>query len=233
MRFLIQEQPYETPLAAGLLRYEQDGRVTGAVEYWRWTSAVSGYRFLRVDLDAREAASGDSYLYHLVMGENGRFERLTYRFYGKPVEVSGTVLFEEQVVTAVRKVKQRGAKSEERREDEVAVPAGYGFWFPSSVGLGLLWFMVYGAESKTAVSLQIVPSEQYPVPSEPSPISHLLSPFALFATEIKLERSISEQLHIEWEDQQRTLWLNEQGHVMKMQRGDGLTAVETRYVQYS
>lgn len=227
MRFLIQEQPYETPLAAGLLRYEQDGNSTGAVEYWQWNSAVSGYRLLRVDVDAREAASGDSYLYHLVVGENGRFERLLYRFYGKRVEVSGTVLFEAQGVTAVRNVKERGGKREERGgrreeriEDEVAVSLGYGFWFPSSVGLSLLAVTPPTTLHNMAVSLRSI-----------SDNPDLL--FGLFATEVKLERPISEQLYIEWEGQKRTLWLNKQGHVMKMQRGDGLTAVETRYVQYS
>lgn len=222
MRFIIHEQPYETLLAAGLLRYEQDGKTTGAVEHWRLTSAVSGYRFLRVDLDAREAESGDSYLYHLVMTENGRPERLQYRFYGRPLEVNGTVLFEEEAVTAVRNVRRLeiGDWRLERIEDEVTVPAGYGFWFPSSVGLGLLPFTFHASRFTPAVSLRSVPSTQFPV-------------FSLFVTEVKLEVSTPGQWHIQWEDQERTLWLNEQGDVLKMQRGDGLTAVETRYIRYS
>ena len=35
MRFIIREQEHETPRSAGLLRYQVDGALTGAVEEWR------------------------------------------------------------------------------------------------------------------------------------------------------------------------------------------------------
>ncbi len=60
MRFIVHEQAYEKPIAAGQLRYERDGRATGAIESWRLTRAVEGYEILRVDLDARTAESGHS-----------------------------------------------------------------------------------------------------------------------------------------------------------------------------
>ena len=71
MRFIIHELPYERPLLAGRLRYERDGQPTGAIEFWRLTDAVDGYRFLRVDLDARDAASGRSWLYHATLDAAG------------------------------------------------------------------------------------------------------------------------------------------------------------------
>ena len=42
MRFIIHELPYERPLRAGRLRYERDGRPTGAVEPGRLSEAADG-----------------------------------------------------------------------------------------------------------------------------------------------------------------------------------------------
>ncbi len=72
MRFIIHQLPYERPIVAGQLRYERDGAPTGAVEQYRLTAAVDGYRFLRVDLDARTAPSGRSTLYHLTLNPDGQ-----------------------------------------------------------------------------------------------------------------------------------------------------------------
>ena len=76
MRFIIHELPYERPLLSGRLRYERDGVPSGAVESWRLTAAVDGYRFLRVDVDAREAPSGRSWLYHLTLNPAGLPDRV-------------------------------------------------------------------------------------------------------------------------------------------------------------
>ena len=89
MRFLIHELPYERPLLAGRLRYRRDGAPMGAVESWRLTDAAEGYRFLRVDMDAREAPSGHSHLYHATLDPSGRLEQLKFRFWGQGHEVEG------------------------------------------------------------------------------------------------------------------------------------------------
>jgi hypothetical protein len=39
-------------------------------------------------------------------------------------------------------------------------------------------------------------------------------------------------LSISWQDQIRTVWLNPHRRPVKMVRGDGLTAVETRHIHY-
>lgn len=95
MRFIIHEMPYERPLLAGRLRYERDGVPTGAVELWRITNAVDGYRFLRVDLDAREAESGRSSLYHVTLNPAGRPEQLKFRLWGNGPEVSGSLVWNQ------------------------------------------------------------------------------------------------------------------------------------------
>lgn len=235
MRFIIRELPYEKPLAAGSLRYEFEGRATGAVEKWRLTSAVSGYRFLRVDLDAREAESGHSHLYHLVLDENGRPERLSYRFWGAGLQVSGNVLLENETLTATRRV------NGDRHEDLIDFQSHCAFWFPSSVGLGLLANCAQGSEppgdgSVTAVTLAVT-FDNGRIAAEAA--------FALVSAEVHLTMGLPEQiplmgeavtvrpLAISWQDQERTIWLDAHNWPIKMRRGDGLTATETRYVRYT
>ncbi len=216
MRFIVHEQAYEQPVAAGRFRYEQDNRATGALETWRLTKAIEGYEILRVDLDARTAESGHSYLYHLVRQEDGRPERLSYRFWGGSLMVEGTLLFADTHITGTRTV--NGVTYEE----DMDLTAGYGFWFPSSVGLGLLARFGGGP----AVTLDTV-------------FSNLYSVFSLQMVEVDLRMGevkkigigpqgvTARPLHIRWQENERTLWLNEHNWPVKMKREDGLTAVET------
>jgi hypothetical protein len=220
MRSLIHELPYEQPLAAGLLRYERDGRATGAVEHWQLTAAVHGYRFLRVDLDARDAASGESTLFHLTLSPQGWPERLRFRFFRPGCDVDGHLLFDEGRLTLSRRVNRV------RHEEEVALLPGYAFWFPSTIGLGLLATYADQVAPLTAMTL------------------HKATDFDLRATEVTFRHGESGALHIgrdelpvrlldvRWQEQQRLLWLDETGWPVKMKRGDGLTAVETRYIRY-
>ena len=131
MRFIVKEQEYERPIGAGLMRYELDGVPTGAVEHWRLTQATEGYDVLRVDLDAREAASGHSYLYHLVRRTDGAPERLVYRFWGSGLQIEGTLLFSETNITGTRAVNGR------THPEDLDIEPGTLFWFPSAIGLGL------------------------------------------------------------------------------------------------
>jgi hypothetical protein len=220
MRSLIHELPYEQPLAAGLLRYERDGRATGAVEHWQLTAAVHGYRFLRVDLDARDAASGDSTLFHLTLSPQGRPERLRFRFFRPGCDVDGHLLFDESQVTLSRLINRV------RHEEETMLLPEYAFWFPSTVGLGLL--APYAGQDAAVAAVML----------------HKATNFGLLATDVQLQpgetgRLLIRQnelpvrlLNIHWHDQERLIWLDETGWPVKMRRGDGLTAVETRYIRY-
>ncbi|MBX3060478.1 MAG: hypothetical protein KF770_28810 [Anaerolineae bacterium] len=214
MRFIVHEQPYEKPIAAGQLRYERDGRATGAIESWRLTRAVDGYEILRVDLDAREAESGHSYLYHLVRREDKTPERLSYRFWGNDLMVEGTLLLEDTVATNTRTVNGQTIT------EEADLTPGYGFWFPSSVGLGLL----AGFAGGTAVTLESVSSERLAVNG------NRLSVFGLQVVAVAV--SGERPLTIRWLENERRIWLDEHGWVVKMSRDGGLTAVETRSIWY-
>jgi hypothetical protein len=224
MRFIIHEQPYEKLLASGQLRYEMDGQPTGAVESWRLTLAVEGYCFLRVDLDARKAASGHSYLYHLVMNEERRPERLTYRFWANGRQITGHILLAEESITATRTVNGT------RFEEEVIPPQGYAFWFPTTIGLGLLANRASNEGGLTAVTLQSVVAQQ------PTGFELLLTQVVLLwaATEevvVTGQTIATRLLTIRWADQARTIWLDQYQWPVKMARGDGLTAIETRYIR--
>ena len=124
MRFIIREQPYEKPIMAGEYRYELDGKTTGAVEKWRLTAAAEGYRFLRVDLDARAAASGHTYLYHALLNADGQVEWLKYRFWTQEaggLQMTGDVILESDSVSATRTVNGKVS------EQVLDLPTGYRF----------------------------------------------------------------------------------------------------------
>lgn len=219
MRFIIHEQPYERPLLAGQLRYTRDGAPTGAVESWRLTAAAEGYRFLRVDLDAREAPSGRSYLYHVVLNEVGRPEQLKFRFWGDGHEVSGSAVRDGDEVMATRRVD--GVAYEDTAR-------GQAFWFPAGAGLALLAWCV---GETSAVTMGI----------DPSAAARLL---ALIETPVKTEWGDAHMedvagellpvrpLAVAWRDQRRTVWLDAEARPLRLATHDGLTATAERLVRY-
>jgi hypothetical protein len=223
MRFIVKEQPYEKLIAAGQFRYERDGKPTGAIESWRLSTAVSGYQVVRVDLDAREAASEHSYLYHLVRQENGRPERLSYRFWGHELTIEGTLLFEPDAVTGTRSVNGRVF------EEDFNLPAGYGFWFPSSVGAAMLGQMSEW-QGETAVTLNgNVSGDEALALQQTQPTWQGGEPEQMMIA----KKSLAVRPYIlRWDGQKRTVWLDAQNWPVKMARDNGLTAMETRYIWY-
>lgn len=234
MRFIIRELPYEMPLAAGQLRYELDGQATGALESWRLTSAASGYRFLRVDFDARKTENELTVLYHLVLDEHGRAERLSFRVWRQNLKINGNVLSEEDELIAARDV------NGSHYEDAVPFEASCGFWFPSAIGTGLL---------ANCAQVSAVPSDGSSGTVTLDGLIHGRGhedpgTFALKRAEVRLRTAPAEQLElmgrlfqvkpffINWDGRQKTLWLDEHGWPLKTTSDDGLTAVESRYIRY-
>ena len=228
MRFIIHEMPYERPLRAGIFRYEQDAQPTGAVEQWRLTTVSGGYRFLRVDLDARAAPSGQSTLYHLTMNERGQPEQLKFRFWADGIEASGILLCGDDALTLTRNV--NGA----RHEEEIARDRV--FWLPSSVGLGMLARAAQeGAHHLAAVTLD-TRSLRSPAQAEAAfalrraDLTLCIGPEEELA--VRRETHVVRPLLITWDDQQRTIWIDEHGWPLQMRRQDGLIARETQYIRY-
>lgn len=220
MRFIIREQEHETPHAAGLLRYQLDGEQTGAVEEWRMTTATGGYRFLRVDLDAREATSGDSYLYHLALDPAGKPMRLKFRYFNPETQVAGDLQIDERSALLSREVNGERIEEEQDLHDE------RGFWFPSTVALGLLAAAVGEGEQLWAIGLDRE------------------SGFGLNAVTARFEWEQEEDMDvagqrmpvrpcsIRWNGQGRKVWLDKDYWPVKMRRPDGLEAVESRHIRY-
>lgn len=198
MRFLLKEQPYETRLAAGEVRYAQDGRPTGAVEHWRHTHAHDGYHFWRVDLDGR-ASSGDTFLYNLLLDLHGRPADLRWRFYNQHGRADGQILFEAEQLTAVRHI--NGV----RYEQEVP-PAP--FFFPSVAGLWLLRGVASGR-----VALLTLDMYQ----REPEAFMALVPLTAELAHE-------NGRATLRWANQERLIQWDAHGYPVYMARQDGLTA---------
>lgn len=209
MRFIVAEQGYETAVAAGQLRYQQNGRATGAVEWWRLTAVADEYQIVRVDLDARQAPSGHSYLYHLLRGPHGRPDRLDYRFWQEGLLLAGRLLFTDTAVINRRTINGR------TYEEELPWMADRPFWFPATVGLGLLFPFVSG----TAVTLA-------------GPTDQEATFFQLQTFDIAIDQPEPDVYHIAWGTNERTLWLDSHRWPIKMVRDNGLTAVENRAIWY-
>lgn len=224
MRFIIHEQPYEQPLASGIWRYFLDGRPTGAVEKWRLSEAVDGYRFLRVDLDARSAQSGRSYLYHLTMDRDSNPVQLKFRYWARGFEIIGNVLLEADTIIVSREVKGQ------RFEDVLPMIADYLFWYPASTGLGLLANSAVKS-TDSAVSLR---TDAQSLEKQMAPFTTTLDfkRGAYEKLEIMNEQKSLSPLTICWANQQRIIWINENNWPLKMERSDGLIAVETHYLHY-
>ena len=219
MRFIIHELPYERPLLAGRLRYERDGLPTGAVESWRVTNAVDGYRFLRVDLDAREAESGRSSLFHVTLNPVGRPEQLKFRLWGSGLEASGSVVWEKGEIISARQV------------DGVAyqdVAKGEAFWFPAGAGLALLSLCVGEPRGVTMSATATDPAELMKLVE--TPVAIALGEAAL--EDVAEELLVVRPLQVNWKDQGRTVWIDPEGRPLRLRRDDGLTAVAERLVRY-
>lgn len=217
MRALIHEMAYERPIAAGRYEYEEGGAATGAVELWKLTAAPEGYRFLRVDLNA-EASSGDNVLYHLTLDAAGRPERLKFHFFRQRQQIRGDLLFTEETAVLTREV------NGERLESEVPFAAGAPFWFPASAGLSLL--ARAGAQRSAALTLSRAQTFAL------WPTSLTLSPGPPRQLQIMGRTIATRMLTARWEDEERTLWLDEHHWPLRVQRGN-LVATEKRYVRYA
>ncbi|MDX1412568.1 MAG: hypothetical protein R3293_00145 [Candidatus Promineifilaceae bacterium] len=224
MRFIIHEQPYERPVSSGMWRYYHGNQPTGAVEKWRLTDAVDGFYFMRVDLDARAAASGRSYLYHLTADNHGHPVQLKFRLWDGDKEIIGLVLLEKDTVIVTREINGH------RLEDVLPVENGYAFWYPASTGLGLL----SARQMETVLTGVSLRTETGTIETEMSPFVTKLELIDGENQDMQLmdQSRTMKKRTIRWNEQQRTLWLDENRWPLKMERSDGLVAVESKYILF-
>ena len=220
MRFLIREQEFETPLAAGRFQYDQNGKPTGAYESWRLTEIGDGYCFLRVDMDARETGREESILYHLLLGPQGQPERLKIRLLAMSRQWQGDVSFEG------RSVMVSGEADGRRFEDELQLKGQYGIWFPAAFGLAVLLHNSLNQQTLTAVSINqdhssLLSQESVNILSQQEEV------ILLGRQEIVVRPYL-----IRWAKQEKQLWLDQYRWPVKIDFGNGLMAKETQYIRY-
>ncbi len=228
---------------AGEYRYERDGQPTGAVEKWRLTDAAAGYRFLRVDLDARDAVSGHTYLYHALLNAQTQVERLQYRFWTNVsggLQVTGSVILERDSVLATRTV--NGKESEQ----VLTLPHRYRFWFPSVAGLNFV-----NGGMKTAVSTSRhhsakpdsgqgvtlngqVGDEDTLAVQEVANLNYLPLSTAGMEMEAAGKTHQYSRWRLSWGDGHWRIIMRaaDTGWPLGMERDDGLTAVARQYINY-
>ncbi len=219
MRFIIHELPYERPLLAGQLRYERGGQPTGTVESWRLSDAADGYRFLRVDLDARGGESGRSWLYHVTLNPAGQPEQVRGRFWEEGREVNLTVVRQGDEWLATREV------------DGVAyqdTAVGEAFWFPAGSGLALLRLSAGQTRGVTLLTDASDPARLLVLVQ--TPVSIVLD--ATTVETIGSEMLPVHSLSVAWGQSRRAVWLDNDGRPLRLWRDDGLTAVAQRLVRY-
>lgn len=213
MRFLINEKPYERPIAAGSLRYIEDGAATGTQEHWRMTRTTRDDLIVRVDLDARDNG-GSSYLYHYIEDSNGVMQRLVYRAFGDGMRVSGSILLEDGHFIDSRVV------DGETVED--AISADH-LLFPSTTGLAVLARHITQA---TVAILDIFADEIK---------LHSVAMNCTRADDAELtigRKLIQAQTNIlNWQDQTRTVQHHD-GFPLTVNRHDGLTATSAQFIFY-
>jgi hypothetical protein len=216
MRFIIPELAYEQPLARGVWRYERGGVPTGAIEHWRLNAARDGYHFLRVDLDARAARSGRSYIYHFVLDSDDKPLRLKYRLWQGNREVAGDVQLDADSIL------HTSGQGDGREEMEIHLPPGYQFWFPSSTALG---WLARGRLDNEQAAFALVVDETVEAQLHVAPlVTTLYAQYEQFDT----NRAVT----MSFEDQQRTVRMNASGWPVRMARQDDLVAIETQLVKY-
>lgn len=126
MRYLLKTQPYEKPIAAGSFRYEQDGVPNGIVEQWQLSHALDGYKFFRVDVDARKLkTAGYSTLYNVVIGPDGKPENVKFRHFttappaaDNGLKLRGQINFDDEITFVTREFSRGDSDAPVRFENQ-------------------------------------------------------------------------------------------------------------------
>lgn len=218
MRKLIRDLPYERLIAAGRHRYDLDGRPTGVVEHWQLTSAVDDYRFLRVDRDDREGATGETALYHLTVDPGGRLERLAFRIWGPLRRIDGNLLSDGQSASL------SFTSGEESAAGSLTLPDPSSFLFPAALGHYLLCATGPGPLTLVELALGSAPGLR-PSPAE-------IADGAVESREIAGAERTGRPRHLSIGNARRTLWTDGAGIPLVVDWVGGPTAVADRYIHH-
>ncbi len=226
MRFLMREMEYEKPIASGRFRYEREGKPTGLVEAWRFTRALEGFYFLRVDMDTHNPFNQEICLYHLLLNPAMNIERLKFRYFGSRIEIEGDLQFTNHIVTLNRVIIDKLKNTKKRQVEEISVESDAVFWFPSIVGLGLVASKDSKDSRRSFLSLD---KDSY---------FASLRGTARFIwgeeedTVVMRQNVAVRPCSISWDTDTVRLWLDDFGWPIGASFADGLSATEIAYLRY-
>jgi hypothetical protein len=226
MRFLIREMEYEKPVASGILRYEQEGVPTGLEEAWRYSSALDGYHFLRVEVDTKDPRKQETYLYHLVLNPDREIERLKFRTFGSKTEISGDVQFDDEIISLHRIMLNKSQNMEHKQLDEIPRESGAVLTVPSIAVLSLAASRVVEDGCVPMIALESDTSFSVQIDS------------ACFTWGKEEEREILRNTlavrpcSIRWNLKETRLWLDKAFWPVSASLSGGLSAIEVAYWRY-
>lgn len=226
MRFLMREMEYEKPIASGRLRYEREGDPTGLVEAWRFSHALEGFYFLRVEMDTHNPKDQEICLYHALLNPEMNYERLKFRYYGARFDVEGDLQFDHDIITLSRVLVDKLENRKKRQMEEISVASDAVFWFPTVVGIGL-------AASKVTKD-----SQRYYLRLDKDSSFASRRGTARFRWGDEENRAVVRQnvavqpCSISWESSAVRLWLDEFNWPVSACYADGLSASEIAYLRY-
>jgi hypothetical protein len=215
MRFIIREQEYEKLLASGRLKYR-----SGALESWRLTEAVDGYRVMRIDLDWRDAGKAISRLFHLLLDPDGRLERAKVREFSPDDELIVDILPDGDSFSVSRAGAQGVA------HDLVARPDDFGLILPSLIGLAL--FVRHAKDKQESRAILLDPALQM-APRQVTVEIDVLEEerFAVTGQTVAVRPYLISQ-----NGTLQTVWLDKYGLPVRVDDERGLRALEDRYVRH-
>lgn len=226
MRSVIREMDYEKPIGSGKLQYDFDGNPAGVVESWRFTRALEGYFFLRIDLDARDSLEPMSYLYHLLLNPSMGIERLKFRYFGSSAELQGDLQFNENVITSNRLFLDRREKTSSRRVEELYFDPDARFWLPTVIGAGLFASSVTDSPEQLFVTLR--EDRNFALSNGSARISWSKKENLVVSRRDVTVRPCS----IEWDNKNMQMWLDEHNWPVKAKIFSGCSALESAYIRY-
>ncbi len=219
MRFIIREQDSERLLAAGLFSYHHNGQYTGVTEEWRLTEVLNRYQILRTDIDARESKSEESTLFHMVINSENQPERLKIRFFSPASQGWADLIMGDNIITLTQKI------GHQRWEDEAPYADKSGFLFSSAAWLGY-WMSHQGSKVASRI-LHLSQKEKFELVERPLAVQRQEGKPVIIGGQ-----SIPAELFtVTISDEKQNLWIDKFGLGLKVVLGNGLTAVETRYIR--
>jgi len=226
MRFLMREMEYETPVASGNLRFERNGEATGLVEAWKFTKALDGYSFLRIDVDSNSPYNQEITLVHVLLNRHMTIERLKFRFFGTQFDVDGDVQFDRNLMTLNRLISDKDKNTKKRLVEEFPFDPYTVFIFPTIANLALITLAIPEDGQRAYVMLD--------------KDGHFSSQFG--NAQIKWgeeeDREISRRkvavrpCSISWDTGQARLWLDELNWPVRASLSDDVLAAEVAYWRY-